>query len=715
MNAVNEWVAKPVVAIALLLGMFCCGAAIAQAQAAAPAAAGALAPGLKLTFTSNGVMDSRPARLIALSVPANTPPTPFLQPGAFTATWEGLVNLRIRGEYTFLPVGAGGVKVLIGEKLALATSGDDFTKVKSEPVKLTKGKNRIRVEYTSPERGDAIFRLYWSERGAAEPVPPGVLTHDASDAGLRTKLTMHEGRALFGELRCVRCHVDPYPGAMEKKLEGTGAMITPGMPELWKDAPDLSNAGARLSERWMAAWIANPRALNPRAEMPRLFKDPQPAADIAAYLATLAIPIAPDPRDSGAPQVVSGARLYANLGCIACHTPPDYVGADPVIPARIPHEHVAEKYTRKSLRSFLKKPNANFLFVRMPDFRLTDAELDALVTYLYRKPTELLLPMPQGDVDRGKQLFAATGCLNCHGPLESQPAVRGASLAELGKFKALGGCLAADPASRKTGPDFTLTQDQRSALAEFVAGDTTSLRRESSIEFAERQYVQLNCAACHPRDKQDDVWSGLSKEIDALFPGHASEESNGKQFAPDQSRPSLTWIGEKLRPEWMAQFVSGHVQYKPRPWLRARMPGFLAGSTNYSLIAEGFALEHGFPARSPDLPKPDQELAEVGRKLTGKNGGFSCVQCHAVGAQKALAPFEAPAPNFAYVAERLRPEYFDRWMMKPQRVLPGTRMPDFADSEGKTALKNVFDGDARKQFDSIWNYLLEGTKIQPPP
>jgi hypothetical protein len=41
-------------------------------------------------------------------------------------------------------------------------------------------------------------------------------------------------------------------------------------------------------------------------------------------------------------------------------------------------------------------------------------------------------------------------------------------------------------------------------------------------------------------------------------------------------------------------------------------------------------------------------------------------------------------------------------------------MPQFADSEGKTALKDILGGDARKQYDAIWNYLLNGPEIAPP-
>jgi hypothetical protein len=53
-------------------------------------------------------------------------------------------------------------------------------------------------------------------------------------------------------------------------------------------------------------------------------------------------------------------------------------------------------------------------------------------------------------------------------------------------------------------------------------------------------------------------------------------------------------------------------------------------------------------------------------------------------------------------------------MRNPQRIQPGTRMPQFADPEGKTALRDVFDGDADKQFDALWQYILTGREINPP-
>ena len=40
-------------------------------------------------------------------------------------------------------------------------------------------------------------------------------------------------------------------------------------------------------------------------------------------------------------------------------------------------------------------------------------------------------------------------------------------------------------------------------------------------------------------------------------------------------------------------------------------------------------------------------------------------------------------------------------------------MPAFADGDGKTAIKDPFDGDAAKQYEAIRHYLLQGEAIQP--
>jgi hypothetical protein len=204
----------------------------------------------------------------------------------------------------------------------------------------------------------------------------------------------------------------------------------------------------------------------------------------------------------------------------------------------------------------------------------------------------------------------------------------------------------------------------------------------------------------------EDTWSKSGPEISTLLANIPPEPPP----QTEQMRPALTWVGEKLKPDWMGRFIAGQIDYKPRPWLKARMPAF---ASRAELLAKGLCLEHGLPFSDPVEDPVDADVATIGRKLAGRVGGFSCNQCHAINQTPALVPFDSPSPNFMYVHERLRKEFYDHWVQSPQKYQPGTKMPTFADMHGKTAYKTILDGDARRQFDAIWEYLRAGREIAP--
>ena len=72
-----------------------------------------------------------------------------------------------------------------------------------------------------------------------------------------------------------------------------------------------------------------------------------------------------------------------------------------------------------------------------------------------------------------------------------------------------------------------------------------------------------------------------------------------------------------------------------------------------------------------------------------------------------------PAPKFTLARARVPREYFVRWLEAPGQVEPGTRMPQFFPT-GQSALTEILDGDARRQIEALWNYVLEGESIRPP-
>ncbi len=639
--------------------------------------------GLALLLEGGGRQDARRERLAALHVPAGQPASPFLATGAFKARWEGAIVSDVRQEVRLRVVGgAAATLTLSGRPIGNLAEGADVT--------LDKGENPFVLETASDGKADLTLRLEWAGRGFGwEPLPPESFRHDP--AKVAAGMQLREGRRLFAELRCATCHVGP------DKVPPAGQ----GMPELAKDAPVLANYGERFREPYLAHWIQDPHAFRPGTLMPRVFaptKDGSPdprAADLAAFLVSQGTPPAAssiDPAKAG-----EGAALFASLGCLACHATPDV----PVAKAggRTPLAHVAAKWHGEALVEYLQEPARHYRTTKMPDFRLSRDEAGKLAAYLLTSAKGEVAPVPKGDPARGAALLVSEGCINCHAgaPVGNRP-----SLADTLAKGWGGGCVAEDAAGRGRAPDFVLSPAQREALRAFAKTDFASLRQDAPAEFAQRQVVELRCGACHDHDGVVARRTLLKDEAKVLLAkGPAHKE--GEPIA-DGTLPALTWLGEKLRPEWSAAFIEGKAMDKPRPWLATRMPGHAFHGAG---LAAGLSFQHGFPLACAPESTPDADAVTVGARLLGASGGFNCIQCHGVGSRPATAPFEAPGNNLAASTARLRRTYYDRWMLAPNRVDPATKMPRFADEDGLTPLTEVADGDAAAQFGAIWEHLRE--------
>jgi mono/diheme cytochrome c family protein len=665
-----------------------------------------LQPGLTLTIESGGAKDSVASRLVALRVVAGANPTPFLPAGAFKATWQGFIKMRLRDEMTFAAQGRGKVQMELNGEAVLDASGDDLSKTASKEIRLKKGLNELKVTYTSPDSGDAFIRLGTVRKdGSFDPISPNLYQHDVTDAMLKEHAAIREGRQLLADLRCLNCHT------ADAKLTSSATAI----PELKQDAPLLTDAGDRLNPAWLVQWINNPKSLRKDAHMPRVFHDAGPegidprAKDVAAYLASLHA--SPAPNDEPIPGdeslMIAGAQLYANLGCVGCHTTPDQATVAPE-DTRVPLRFIKAKYKPSALVAFLKKPESHYAWIRMPNFHLTDDEATQLAAYLLHAAPADALPKvaTDGDPAKGKALVESAGCLNCHATT-GKSTFTGPELAKI-SVEPTKGCLADADAARGKAPEFNLTPEQRASIANTLKSAVDSIAHDTRAEFAERQVHALNCVACHVRDGVPDVWASLGEEVNKITSALPKVDEG---VVGDQSRPDLTWVGEKLRPQWMGSFISGEITYNPRPWLKARMPWFPARG---HMIAEGFALQHAFSPATQPVEQADASEVELGRKLVGRQGGFSCIQCHGVGEMKPFGAFEAQAINYMYTAERMTHDFYHRWVRDPQRYQPGTRMPQYADNAGKTPYKDILGGDAHAQFEAIWQYLLQGRKMNPP-
>lgn len=639
-------------------------------------------------------VDLRRARLLALRVPAGEPATPFLEAGPFEATFQGALSLRLRSRLRFRAQGRGALQLRIAGEVVLETRGEDLSVVQTEEARFGKGDNRVELTYRSPADGDAWFRLEWAGSGFEwEPVPPQVLRAPENPDGLESAEALRRGRELVATGRCLRCH------APDIELPRLASI---GMPELAAEAPSLSGAGRRLQGDWMRAWISDPKALRPSAEMPQVL-GPERAGragmldDLVAYLASLReTPAGAEGEPaSGAERVAEGGERFAALGCIACHLRPDAGPVPPEEDDRIPLRGVAAKWTRVGLYEFLRAPHRDYPWIRMPDLALDSREASALVAFLMDAAAGSGLARSpgggRGDADAGRTLFMELGCRNCHEapgePASKAPALRVALQRDGGNA----GC----GADLGDGPRYGFPAADRAALARFAAAGAASLGRRSLIEFAERQIRRLQCNACHTYDDAYDRWASRVVETRDL-------EGDAETEGLDQSRPALTWVGEKLHSSWTERLLAGTLEEKTRPWLAARMPAFPARAT---LLSVALAAGHGLGPSSaePVAALASDDLCQTGRTLLGKDG-FSCTSCHDVGSELATSRFEFGTPNLALAHERIRPDYYARWMYDPLRVEPSSRMPRYA-SDGASPFHEFLDGDIRRQYEAIRLYL----------
>jgi mono/diheme cytochrome c family protein len=637
-----------------------------------------LQPGLTLRYYKPGdalALDAIRVRLAALHVPAGAAHSTLLPAGPFEARLTGLLKLPLKGEYTFRVVTTGDARLSINGQETIALPGGGTKE--SAAVELVKGYNKVDVVFVSPAKGDATLRVYWTGDGFTwEPLPTDALFTRGGDADLVSATAVRDGRLLFATHGCARCHQAPDKVDLAKSA----------MPEMQQQATSLENLGRRLKPEFVAKWIADPRSLRPAATMPKALHGPgvgQQAADLAAFLATLGKDAPMDAKDDLA-LAGKGEKLFFQLGCVTCHHLQDPKQKDSY--ERLSLYYVGAKFQPAALQAFLKAPQQHYPWTRMPDFKLSDKEAPALAAYLLAEAKgKVEAPMHQGDPGRGAKLFQDAGCVQCH--LTKAGEITPAAAVAFPKIP-VKGCLADDASARGKAPDFAFAAPQQRALRAFLATDLSSLGREVPAEFSRRQVKLLQCNACHNRDGVPSRWYTV-----------LTDEGGGVQ---PEYLPHLTWTGEKLHPEWIEKLLAGTYDHRARPWLKARMPAF---PRRAAMIPPGLSHEHGFAPDEDPRPKPDAKLAAIGEKLLPQVGGFNCVQCHAVGDQKAVAPFEAEGINLRDAALRLRYSYFSRWMIDPTRVEPTTRMTKFTTDGKTTALTDVLDGDAHRQFEAIWQYM----------
>lgn len=636
---------------------------------------------LTATFTREAATDSRMDRFPALAIESGEPVTPFLSPGPFQAVWKGKIVVPKRMRLVFSFEGEGKAALKIAGKDVLAREGA-LAGQGSESTRLNPGEHDVEISYSSKPDGTALFRIFWEEASfPRQAIPASAFKAEVTEATTLGELQRH-GREVFAAQNCNKCH--------------TGAST---MPEMQLIPPLLFGLGDRAKEEWLRRWIADPNALKPGTHMPTLVdatteEGRQQASDLAAYLVKMkTVPAGAEPDQKLAEE---GGAHFHELGCVACHNPPDKGAADPT---RVPLNNVASKYLPGALVAFLKAPDTYHSGIKMPNFNLSDAEADSIAAFLTKtstgKETKFEKEFPKGDAERGAKVAESLQCGTCHAGAPMDPSKFPVALDGLFKKDwAAGGCAAPTDKLGKS-PHLNLTDKDRAALIAFAKTGGDSLNRDTAAEYTTRQLTNLRCTSCHAIDSNQPLLNGFHSETAGL-----AAHIKSLHERVDQTRPQLTFTGEMLYTTAIESMIAGTEKTRPRPWLAMRMPSF---KTQAADIAKGFSKLHGILPNKPAEVKVDSALATIGKDLVSATG-FGCTTCHGIGDLKPTAAFEVEGVNFNLFPTRIREDYYHRWMDNPQAVIPGTKMPRYS-QDNKSQRTDVLEGDAKKQFEAIWNYL----------
>jgi cytochrome c2/flagellar biosynthesis chaperone FliJ len=253
---------------------------------------------------------------------------------------------------------------------------------------------------------------------------------------------------------------------------------------------------------------------------------------------------------------------------------------------------------------------------------------------------------------------------------------------------------------------------------------------------------------------------------------------NKKDNRRSGSPPPLMREGQKVQPKWLHEFLRSPMGIRPAVYAYLRMPRFQMSDdeaealVNYFIAVDrignpGMNLEY-FNRRVPQQdPKLQEKLRREYMDRLTKVAGFSqqeaanlrqndyfsagwkilsdkeyCLKCHNIGGYVAEKS-ETNGPSLHMVPDRIRPEYFERWVSYPKRILPYTLMPaqpiflgredpqaaDFQKAQKGTILPTLLGQDnfynyLRKHYaltprERLWavqNALLSwGALVQPPP
>ena len=472
------------------------------------------------------------------------------------------------------------------------------------------------------------------------------------------------GKLLFETRGCLGCHVLD-PGA-KRDLIGTYRQF----------GPNLAGVGTKDSRDWIYAWIKDPKAWNPDTKMPNLRLTDADAADIAQYLSeqkaspefeSTPIPgVDNDSLDRVAMYFETTTRSIADAKAdIAKMSPPQEL------------TYAGEK---------LIVHYGCYACHEIPGFEDAKPIGTELTEWGNKAPHRLDFGFI--GIEHTRQDFLITKLSNTR--IFDQDKVRGWEE----KLKM---------------PLFGFSQEEKLAVATAVLGfqkdDMAETKKkrlsadEVAIERGRRLIKDHNCQGCHILEGRGGSIRDTMKDV---------------SLAP----PIIKGEGAKVQSDWLFAFLQRPATGQIRPWLQVHMPTFGFQSSELNDLTKYFATlsKISYPFQVPS-GTPDPRSLASGKKVFEM---YRCFQCHPKSQQEMdrVEDKSTLAPNLQMANGRLRHDWINDWISRPDDWLPGTRMPtNFPkdDTTGQRAVTLALGWDSpqiakdRAELEKIWGGAKEAS------
>ncbi len=300
-------------------------------------------------------------------------------------------------------------------------------------------------------------------------------------------------------------------------------------------------------------------------------------------------------------------------------------------------------------------------------------------------------------VETGRKNFSTFGCANCHElkvggkRLDSSNQGTAKTLSKLDPNK---GCLSEKaPAGL---PQYDLSNEQRIAIRAAISAGPPS-KKQSPQQLIIQTMATFNCYACHQRDKI----GGPESTRKTLFATSIPEMGEEGRLPPP-----LDGVADKLQTDWLKKIL--HQGAQDRPYMLTRMPAF--HSVQVDQLASAFdKRDRKSEWEARKIQAPEHRVKAIGRELVSVKA-LARIKCHTFARYPATG---IQAISLTQMHQRLREDWFARYLLDPQEYRPGTRMPG-SFVNGVSARRDILKGNPDLQITAIWMYLQDGEKAGIP-